>query len=266
MTQRIGLNIQRQRVFRLQARRGGIEDELHVGVGQTRTDINRRKSLGDLGGQLGRFRFGAILEPQGFHPFIGQPQRRRATGTAGTEQQHAGPAGFHVQVFAEGAEDGVGVGIVSPQPHRTGERPQKADWSPNAFRILRLENHGVHRSPRLGRDIQIIHHAQSQSFVGHREIHAAETHDPCAFESDGQFFGCDFTGEVPPIQVQRRQCGIVHGRRRRMADGSAPHRGQARGGRDRLGHRLGHRGPESAAKHRWRPSLFEGFAKPRRIR
>lgn len=256
-TQRIGLNIQGQRIFGLQARRGGVEDELDVGVGQTCAHIDRRKPVGDLGGQFGRLRFGAVLQPQGLHPFIGQPQGRRPTGTARTQQQDAGPAGFHEQVFAEGANDGIGVGVVSAKPYWTCEGPQKSHGSPNAFRVLRLENHGVHCAPRLGRDIQIIHHAQGQALVRHREVHAAEAHHPCSFEGDSQLLGRHFTGHVPPIQTQRRQRGIVHGRRSGMPDRRTPHRGQARGGRDRLGHRLGHREIENAAKHRRRPSLFE---------
>ena len=99
-------------------------------------------------------------------------------------------------------------------------------------RRVRHELDGVHRAPRPGRGVQFIHHVHREQLVRHGEVESGKIHRPRALDGGAKIFGVHFKGEIAPVQAQRGECGIVHRRRCRMADGRTQHRAQSRGGVD----------------------------------
>ena len=75
-----------------------------------------------------------------------------------------------------------------------------------------------------------IHHVHRQQFVRHGEIEARKPHRLRAGNGGAEIVRVHLAGHIAPVQAQRGERGVVHGRRGGMSDGRAKHRAQARRG------------------------------------
>ena len=156
------------------------------------------------------------------------------TRAARAEQQNAGAAQeSQVEVFTQRAGDGIAIGVETPGTDFIGVVPGKtAERLPFSAGVARFKADGVDGAPGFRRCVEVIHEFQREPFVRHGEIEADEPHRLCPVDGRAESVRADVQGEIPPVQAERGDAGVLHGRRGGMLDGMAKHRAVAGGGVD----------------------------------
>jgi len=158
-----------------------------------------------------------------------------ASGSSSAEHEDCFAVEFEAELFAEGADEGVCVGVKAVGTDFCGRVREFGERTPLSARVFGFEADGVDGAPTPGGVVEGVDEVEGQEFVRDGEVESEEAHGFRAVDGGAEVVGGDIESEVTPIEFEGRQGGVMHGGRGGMFDGMSVHGAVARGGVNRRG-------------------------------
>ena len=192
--------VEGQGIGRLEAKGGGVEDEFD-GAGRVADRYARRgleiaqfvgEGLGFWDGSVDEEEFQVVIESE--------LEGSGASGSSGAEHEDFFAVEFKAELFTEGADEGVGVGVKAVGTD-FGRRVGKfSEGTPMSGGVFGFEADGVDGAPTTGGVVEGVDEVEGEEFVWDGEVEADEAHGFGAVDGGAQVIGGDIESEVTPIE------------------------------------------------------------------
>ena len=219
----------------MEAEGGGVEDEFDRAGRVADRHAGRGLEIAQFIGQGLGFCDSPVDEEEFQIVVESELEGGGASSTSGAEQEYFFAVELEAELFAEGADEGISVGVETVGAD-FGRRVGKfGEWTPLSAGVFGFEADGVDGAPTSCGVVEGVDEVEGEEFVWDGEVEADEAHGFGAVDGGAQVIGWDIESEVTPIEFEGRQSGVMHGGGGGMLNRVSVHGAVARGGVNRRG-------------------------------